>query len=86
MRFSFLSRWITPCIMFVLLIFSGQQGYLTLKDYKKATNKLAKADLQPPKKTREDKPFTLYGCRPSGELSGCGKSPAGSGDRGHCAQ
>ncbi|RLZ15346.1 type II secretion system protein GspC, partial [Enterobacter hormaechei subsp. hoffmannii] len=26
MRFSFLSRWITPCIMFVLLIFCGQQG------------------------------------------------------------
>ncbi|ODP90628.1 type II secretion system protein GspC, partial [Klebsiella pneumoniae] len=46
--------------MFVLLIFSGQQGYLTLKDYKKVTNKLAKADLQPPKKTREDKPFTLF--------------------------
>ncbi len=44
MRFSFLSRWITPCIMFVLLIFSGQQGYLTLKDYKKVTNKLAKAE------------------------------------------
>ena len=46
--------------MFALLIFSGQQGYLTLKDYKKVTNKLAKADLQPPKKTREDKPFTLF--------------------------
>lgn len=60
MRFSFLSRWVTPCIMFVLLIFSGQQGYLTLKDYKKVTNKLAKADLQPLKKTREDKPFTLF--------------------------
>lgn len=60
MRFSFLSRWITPCIMFVLLIFSGQQGYLTLKDYKKVTNKLAKADLQPLKKTHEDKPFTLF--------------------------
>lgn len=60
MRFSFLSRWITPCIMFALLIFSGQQGYLTLKDYKKVTNKLAKADLQPLKKTREDKPFTLF--------------------------
>ncbi|MFB4502107.1 type II secretion system protein GspC, partial [Enterobacter hormaechei subsp. xiangfangensis] len=45
--------------MFALLIFSGQQGYLTLKDYKKVTNKLAKADLQPLKKTREDKPFTL---------------------------
>lgn len=65
MRFSFLSRWITPCIMFALLIFSGQQGYLTLKDYKKVTNKLAKADLQPLKKTREDKPFTLLVMTPT---------------------
>ncbi|MFH2953786.1 type II secretion system protein GspC, partial [Enterobacter hormaechei] len=39
MRFSFLSRWITPCIMFLLLIFCGQQGYLTFKDYKKVMNK-----------------------------------------------
>lgn len=46
--------------MFVLLIFSGQQGYLTLKDYKKVTNKLAKSDLQPLKKAREEKPFTLF--------------------------
>lgn len=56
MRFSFLSRWITPCIMFALLIFSGQQGYLTLKDYKKVTNKLAKADLQPLKKRAKINP------------------------------
>ncbi|MGM8921677.1 type II secretion system protein GspC, partial [Enterobacter hormaechei subsp. steigerwaltii] len=60
MRFSFLSRWITPCITFLLLIFCGQQGYLTFKDYKKVTNKFANSDLQPLKKPREDKPFTLF--------------------------
>lgn len=60
MRFSFLSRWITPCIMFVLLIFCGQQGYLTFKDYKKVTNKLANSDEQPLKTSREDNVFTLF--------------------------
>jgi len=60
MRFSFLSRWITPCIMFVLLIFCGQQGYLTLKEYKKVTNKLANSDEQPLKARRDEKNFTLF--------------------------
>ena len=60
MRFSFLSRWVTPCIMFVLLIFCGEQGYLTFKDYKKVTNKLANADAQPLKKRHDEKPFTLF--------------------------
>lgn len=60
MRFSFLSRWVTPCIMFVLLIFCGQQGYLTFKDYKKVKNKLANADAQPLKKRHDEKPFTLF--------------------------
>lgn len=60
MRFSFLSRWITPCIMFVLLIFCGQQGYFTFKDYKKVTNKLANSDEQPLKTLREEKVFTLF--------------------------
>ena len=60
MRFSFLSRWVTPCIMFVLLIFCGQQGYLTFKDYKKVTNKLANADAQPLKTRRDKKTFTLF--------------------------
>lgn len=60
MRFSFLSRWITPCIMFALLIFCGQQGYLTFKDYKKVTNKLANSDEQPLEKKREEKTFTLF--------------------------
>ena len=60
MRFSFLSRWITPCIIFVLLIFCGQQGYLTFKEYKKVTNKLANSDEQPLKNRRDEKTFTLF--------------------------
>ncbi len=46
--------------MFALLIFCGQQGYLTFKDYKKVTNKLAKSDEQPLKNRREEKKFTLF--------------------------
>lgn len=46
--------------MFALLLFCGQQGYLTFKDYKKVTNKLANSDVQPLKKRREEKSFTLF--------------------------
>lgn len=46
--------------MFALLLFFGQQGYLTFKDYKKVTNKLANSDVQPLKKRREEKSFTLF--------------------------
>ncbi|MCK6785603.1 type II secretion system protein GspC [Enterobacter roggenkampii] len=46
--------------MFALLIFCGQQGYLTFKDYKKVTSKLANADAQPLKKRHDEKPFTLF--------------------------
>ena len=46
--------------MFVLLIFCGQQGYLTFKHYKKVTNKLANSDAQPLKTRRNEKTFTLF--------------------------
>ncbi|MEG5550674.1 type II secretion system protein GspC [Enterobacter wuhouensis] len=46
--------------MFVLLIFCGQQGYLTFKEYKKVTNKLAKSSEQPFKQRHEEKKFTLF--------------------------
>jgi general secretion pathway protein C len=46
--------------MFVLLIFCGQQGYLTFKDYKKVTNKLANSDEKPLKNRREEKKFALF--------------------------
>ncbi len=60
MSFSFLSRWITPCIMFVSLIFCGQQGYVIYKDYKKVSNKLANADVKKPQQRQSDKAFTLF--------------------------
>lgn len=60
MRFSFLSRLITPCIMFVLLIFCGQQGYVIFKDYKKVSTKLANADKKPQKSRRTDNNFGLF--------------------------
>lgn len=60
MRFSFLSRLITPCIMFVLLIFCGQQGYVIFKDYKKVSTKLANADKKPQKNRRTDNTFGLF--------------------------
>jgi general secretion pathway protein C len=60
MRFSFLSRLITPCIMFVLLIFCGQQGYVIFKDYKKVSTKLANADKKPQKNRRTDNNFGLF--------------------------
>lgn len=47
-------------MMLVLLIFSGQQGYFTFKDYKKVTNRLANSDAQPLKNRREEKTFTLF--------------------------
>ncbi|OUC39120.1 general secretion pathway protein GspC [Enterobacter sp. J49] len=47
-------------MMLALLIFSGQQGYFTFKDYKKVTNRLANSDAQPLKNRREEKIFTLF--------------------------
>ncbi|BBJ63842.1 hypothetical protein EAS1808013_028230 [Enterobacter asburiae] len=41
MRMSFVTQLIMPCVMFVLLIFCGQQGYMVYKDYKKVTNRLS---------------------------------------------
>ena len=47
-------------MMLALLIFSGQQGYFTFKDYKKVTNRLANSNAQPLKNRREEKTFTLF--------------------------
>ncbi len=38
MKMQFYSRYIAPCVMFVLLIFSGQQGYVVFKEYKKVAD------------------------------------------------
>ena len=49
---------ITPCVMFILLIFSGQQGYVVFKEYKKASDNLA----EPEKTVNRDVPqdFALF--------------------------
>lgn len=60
MSFSFLSRWRTPFIMFMLLIFCGQQGYVIIKDYQKVTKKLANVDAKPVKQRKEEKTFALF--------------------------
>jgi general secretion pathway protein C len=70
------SRWITPCIMFVLLIFCGQQGYVIFKDYKKVTNKLANAAAKPQKTSGRKDIFTFHRRRASGQPASGRKSPA----------
>jgi general secretion pathway protein C len=65
--------------MFVLLIFCGQQGYLTFKDYKKVTNKLANSD-ESRKKTSEEKTFSLFTAAVRQDNLSGGKSPAGCGN------
>lgn len=60
MRMSFVTQLITPCIMFVLLIFCSQQGYVIYKDYKKVTNKLADAKQDLKSKRNPEKAFTLF--------------------------
>ncbi len=60
MRNAFLSRLMTPCIMLVMLIFCSQQGYVVYKEYKKVTNKLAKAEQSPLQKRDVQKPFGLF--------------------------
>lgn len=60
MRFSFLPRLMMPCIMFLTLIFCGQQGYVIFKDYKRVSNKLANANVKPQKKRQHEKAFALF--------------------------
>lgn len=47
-------------MMFVLLIFCGQQGYVIIKDYQKVAKKLANADTKPVKQRGEEKTFALF--------------------------
>lgn len=87
MRFSFLSQWITTCIMFALLVFCGQQGYMTFKDYKKVTNKLANSDEQPLRKRTEENTFTLFTAAVRQDnLPAAVKAASGGGNRRDCQQ
>ena len=44
MKMQRLYGLITPCVMFILLIFSGQQGYVVFKEYKKVSEKFSDPD------------------------------------------
>lgn len=60
MRNPFLSRLIMPCITFFLLIFCGQQGYVVLKEYKKASDKLSLAENTLTPLWKQTNKFTLF--------------------------
>jgi len=44
MKMQRLYGLITPCVMFILLIFSGQQGYVVFKEYKKVSDNVSDPD------------------------------------------
>lgn len=60
MRMQLYSRLIAPCVMFILLMFSGHQGYVVYKDYRKVTNKLDAAKNKVRKTRRDGKEFALF--------------------------
>ena len=60
MRMSFVAQLIMPCVMFVLLIFCGQQGYMVYKDYKKVTNRLSDSKQNTQKKSHDETQFVLF--------------------------
>lgn len=61
MRMQLYSRIVAPCVMFVLLLFSGQQGYIMYKGYKKTANKIADVtSSQKARATSANKPFSLF--------------------------
>lgn len=47
-------------MMFMLLIFCGQQGYVVIKDYRKVSDKLANAEVTPKKTHKDEKTFALF--------------------------
>lgn len=60
MRMQLYSRLIAPCVMFLLLIFSGHQGYVVYKDYRKVTNKLDAAKNKVRNTRDTEKEFALF--------------------------
>lgn len=60
MRMQLFSRLIAPCVMFVLLIFSGHQGYVVFKNYNKVTNKLNNRKINVRKNDEKEKSFALF--------------------------
>lgn len=60
MRMQLYSRLIAPCVMFILLMFSGHQGYVVYKEYKKVTNKSDVAQNKVRPTRNEAKKFVLF--------------------------
>lgn len=60
MRMSLSSRLIAPCMMFILLLTGGHQGYVAYKDYKRVVNKLANVGKKVKKEGDEGKAFALF--------------------------
>ncbi len=60
MSMSRFSGLFTPVMMFILLLFSGHQGYVVLKNYKKVSDKLAGAPASLPTPQAQRNAFTLF--------------------------
>lgn len=60
MKMQRLYGLITPCVMFILLIFSGQQGYVVFKQYKKISEKLADPDYAMSSEPVKVQEFALF--------------------------
>ncbi|WP_249226287.1 type II secretion system protein GspC [Entomohabitans teleogrylli] len=59
MRMEFYSRFVAPCIMFIVLLVSGQQGYVVCKAYQRAADNLDGAEPAP-RPARAAQAFTLF--------------------------
>ena len=60
MKMQLYSRLIAPCVMFVLLIFSGHQGYVVFKEYRKAADPLPGHSPASPRPRPEEQTFALF--------------------------
>lgn len=61
MRMPLYSRLVAPCILFILLIIGGQQGYVAYKGYKKVAKTIADAtDAKPAAAGQDASSFSLF--------------------------
>jgi len=60
MKMQLYSRLIAPCVMFVLLIFSGHQGYVVFKEFRKAADPLPGHLPANPRPRPEEQTFALF--------------------------
>ena len=60
MRMQRFSGLFTPVIMFMMLLFSGHQGYVVLKNYKKASDNMSEAEQAPVSSPVQRSVFTLF--------------------------